>query len=59
MVYRLNGWESRQACMARDHAEDIMKTIYTEQCVRPYDMKIRDKVLERINYAFYHTESKT
>ena len=45
--------------MARDHAEDIMKTIYTEQCVRPYDMKIRDKVLERINYAFYHTESKT
>ena len=36
-----------------------MKRIYTEQCVKPGDLKVRDKVLERIKDAFYHSDGKT
>ena len=59
MVFRLNGWDSTQAQAALDRADEIMRKIYTEQCVKPTDMKIRDKVLERIKDAFYHTDGKT
>ena len=58
MVFRLNGWDCEEGQMLLERTEDIMRKVYRDQCVRPSDMKIRDKVLERIKDAFYHTEAK-
>ena len=54
MIFRLNGWNSKEGKEALEKAEDLIKRIYEEQCVRKGDLKIRDKVLERIKDAFYH-----
>ena len=58
MVFRLNGWDSNEGKDALQKAEDLMRRIYTEQCVKSRDLKVRDKVLERIKDAFYYQDGK-
>ena len=42
MVFRLTGWESEAGAAALERAEQIVKVVYEEQCVKGNDLKIRD-----------------
>ena len=42
MVFRLNGWESDAGTAALERAEQIVRIVYEEQCVKGADLKTRD-----------------
>ena len=59
MVFRLNGWESEAGAAALERAEQIVRAVYEEQCVKVSDLQTRDQVIERIKDAFYNGDSRT
>ena len=58
MVFRLNGWESEAGAAALERAEQIVRVVYEEQCVKQIDLHTRDQVITRIKDAFYNGDSK-
>ena len=42
MIFRLNGWESEAGAAALERAEQIVRVVYEEQCVRGVGLQTRD-----------------
>jgi len=42
MVFRLNGWDSEAGATSLERAEQIVRIVYEEQCVKGVDLKTRD-----------------
>ena len=58
MHFRLNGWDSQEGKKVLAKAEVTIKQTYTEQLVSNKDLKIRDKVIQRVKDAFYNANKK-